>query len=309
MVSLTTPQAREAQELYRRSVRAGAPLSGAALGERLGRSRCWAEAQIRMVRAEIGPLPRRPGSWVGHAGEAQQVYRDSVAAGAPLGAVELAERFGKTRVWAARQIDMVRSTPDGQTALTRRSPGSRTAPVRPEPKRPRQPGVSGERLADLYACHHGWLVRYVSARVNRGDRSWAEDIAQEVWLKAWPSLHTVRAQGERVRGWLAAVARNVVANHYSRPMCLARRLENPVDDWDTVPTPDARSGTGRALPAEVNTVLEAMPSLTRRALELHVGHGLTLEATAEELGRTITVVHHRTNDGLRTLRERLGLAA
>ena len=57
-----------------------------------------------------------------------------------------------------------------------------------------------ERLFNLY---HGPLVRYLTRRL--GDRDWAEEVAQETFLRALRQEHI-----ESERAWLFAVATNLV---------------------------------------------------------------------------------------------------
>jgi len=69
-------------------------------------------------------------------------------------------------------------------------------------------------LLRIYREHTGPLYAYVSRRVG-GDRTLAEDVVQDVWLRAvasWPR----RGVPDRPRAWLAHVARNLLASHFRR---------------------------------------------------------------------------------------------
>jgi RNA polymerase sigma-70 factor (ECF subfamily) len=76
-------------------------------------------------------------------------------------------------------------------------------------------------LIALYRKHTGPLYAYVSRRVG-GDRTLAEDIVQDAWLRAvatWPRRGTPDQPG----AWLVRVARNLLASHFRR------RRPEPVD--------------------------------------------------------------------------------
>ncbi len=65
---------------------------------------------------------------------------------------------------------------------------------------------SGERVIDvdrLFRSYHGQLVRYLTRRL--GDRDWAEEVAQEVFVRA---LRQKQLTNERA--WLFTVANNLV---------------------------------------------------------------------------------------------------
>src|SRR5213594_3095956 len=69
-----------------------------------------------------------------------------------------------------------------------------------------------------------------------GDFAASEDAAQEAFLTAWRKIHELR-EPERLRGWLAQIARNAALGHLRR-----RRGHNALDDaldvMDESPAPD-----------------------------------------------------------------------
>jgi RNA polymerase sigma-70 factor (ECF subfamily) len=70
----------------------------------------------------------------------------------------------------------------------------------------------------LFRTYHGTLVRYLTRRL--GDRDWAEDVAQETFVRAL-------RQGaiDRERSWLFAVASNLVRDGARREQRQRRQLE------------------------------------------------------------------------------------
>ena len=62
-------------------------------------------------------------------------------------------------------------------------------------------------LRVLYEAHAGEL--YGFALRTLGERGAAEDLVQEVFLRAWLRAETYRPERGSVRGWLFAIARNL----------------------------------------------------------------------------------------------------
>ena len=78
--------------------------------------------------------------------------------------------------------------------------------------------VPPDRLTALFAAYHLPLVRYLTRRV--GDRDWAEEIAQETFVRAMRQ-ETIVSE----RSWLFAVATNLVRDEARRAARQEKRLE------------------------------------------------------------------------------------
>jgi RNA polymerase sigma-70 factor (ECF subfamily) len=78
--------------------------------------------------------------------------------------------------------------------------------------------VPPDRLTYLFTTYHDQLVRYLVRRV--GDRDWAEEIAQETFVRALRQ-ETITSE----RSWLLAVATNLVRDEARRDARQRQRLE------------------------------------------------------------------------------------
>jgi RNA polymerase sigma-70 factor (ECF subfamily) len=78
--------------------------------------------------------------------------------------------------------------------------------------------VPPDRLTALFNTYHAPLVRYLVRRV--GDRDWAEEIAQETFVRALRQ-ETITSE----RSWLFAVATNLVRDEARRDTRHRQRLE------------------------------------------------------------------------------------
>lgn len=126
------------------------------------------------------------------------------------------------------------------------------------------------------------VYRFVYARV--GNRSDAEDLTTQVYLRALPRLRLPAAIME-VRSYLFATARTVLADHWRQHY--DARLAVLDDDLpasiDTRRPEDEEAGVRRA-----GEVLERLPDNYRQVLELRFLRGYTIRETATELGITVS---------------------
>lgn len=88
-------------------------------------------------------------------------------------------------------------------------------------------------FAAAYADHRGALVARARARLD--DPQLAEDVVQEVFVRAWAACCTFDpASGPPLRAWLATILRNIVID---MARASAVRPRPPVPDPDSVPDP------------------------------------------------------------------------
>lgn len=66
----------------------------------------------------------------------------------------------------------------------------------------------------LYDSHFDAIFRFIYYRTNHQET--AEDLTEEVFLKAFRSLSSLKGGSEKLRGWLYSIARNTVIDHYRK---------------------------------------------------------------------------------------------
>jgi RNA polymerase sigma-70 factor, ECF subfamily len=69
-----------------------------------------------------------------------------------------------------------------------------------------------EAFAQLYDAYLERVYRYVYFRVS--DEQTAEDLASQVFLKAWEGLERYQMKGSPFVAWLYTIAHNLVIDHY-----------------------------------------------------------------------------------------------
>lgn len=72
---------------------------------------------------------------------------------------------------------------------------------------------SDERFHELYTAHFREIYSYLAYSTE--SRNQAEDLAQEVFLKAYRSIHSFRGDSD-IRTWLYAIARNTLRSHNAK---------------------------------------------------------------------------------------------
>lgn len=141
----------------------------------------------------------------------------------------------------------------------------------------------------------GFVLRRV------GDRALAEDLAQETFLRAWRGYAAFRGEAS-VRGWLLAIAANVVRDDARRAR--RRPVEAPDVDLPDVPStsgdPAARLEGSEAV-ARLGAALAALPAAHREMFLLRERDGLSYKEIAGVLACPIGTVM----SGLARARERL----
>jgi len=155
-------------------------------------------------------------------------------------------------------------------------------------------------FAALVHRHAGAVFGFVLRRVR--DRALAEDLTQETLLRAWRGRETYRGGDERMRGWLLAIAGNVVRD---QARMRARRVaESPADAAGDL----AAEGSDPAVRHEhaesiqrLRIALAALPENHREMFLLRERDGLSYKEIAEVLGCPVGSVM----SGLARARERL----
>lgn len=165
-----------------------------------------------------------------------------------------------------------------------------------------------QALATMWANYAG-AVRAYALRLT-GDRSGADDVVQETFLRAWNNLHRLDPDRSPLP-WLLVVARNVAFGMGRRRS--VRVAETQLADWSLGETVDARTGDSIDRLLDDVVVGEALGRISaehRGALEAVFLRGLSVAEAADALGVPPGTVKSRTYYGLRALRlvlEELGL--
>ncbi len=165
---------------------------------------------------------------------------------------------------------------------------------------PKQGGTE-ERILATYRETIGPLYGYVSRNCG-GDRTLAEDITQETWLRA---VREWRRKGlpDQPIAWLTTVARNLLVSYYRR------RRPGPLDTVEAeevlAAMDEGRAAESSARTAIVCHALARLPAAEARLLEAFHFDDRRMSQIAETLGLSERAIEGRLRRARQKLRREL----
>ncbi|HEX4962970.1 MAG TPA: sigma-70 family RNA polymerase sigma factor [Thermoanaerobaculia bacterium] len=152
-----------------------------------------------------------------------------------------------------------------------------------------------ESFRQFYQGHAGRVIAYAYRLC--GDRSLAEDVAQEVFTAVWTRAGTYQPDRGGVAPWLYTLTRNKLVDLWRRS---GRNRESEELDELRLPQPERDSGD---LQITLRQALTKVNPDQRKAIEMAYFQGLTYEETASRLALPLGTLKSRIRLGLRSMRE------
>lgn len=164
----------------------------------------------------------------------------------------------------------------------------------------------GHAIAALYDRYSS-LVFSLGLRML-GDRESTEELAQEVFLRAWRQAATYQPSLGRLSSWLLGIARNLAVDELRRRGVRPQRTAgDPEEQLAQVAATDTDSPEEEVVRgvrrAEIHHALDALPPPQRRVMELAYYSGLTQAEISEQLGDPLGTVKTRMRLATQKLRE------
>jgi RNA polymerase sigma-70 factor (ECF subfamily) len=167
----------------------------------------------------------------------------------------------------------------------------------------RAAGGDSESFGRLYDIYLEPIYRYVYHHV--GESKTAEDIAQEVFIKAWKAIKSCRGKEKTFKSWLYRIAHNHTVDYFR-----CRRNEPRIDDQnvaENLDSPDASLDETEE-EYEIERVLSEMTSLPdsqRQVVILKFLEGLDNREVSRIMGKSQGAIRVLQVRALAGLRERM----
>ncbi|ROP66058.1 RNA polymerase sigma-70 factor (ECF subfamily) [Curtobacterium sp. PhB130] len=164
-------------------------------------------------------------------------------------------------------------------------------------------GSGDERV--LRAVYERWsaLVHTLALR-SLGDVAAAEDVTQQVFVRAWRHRDTYHPERAPLGAWLVGITRNCIADAHA-DRARSARLAHAVADSEAT-TPETTDDTdGLAERMLVAGELDRLDEVPRTVLRLAFYEELSHREIAERLGLPLGTVKSHIRRGLARLRTRL----
>jgi RNA polymerase sigma-70 factor, ECF subfamily len=141
-----------------------------------------------------------------------------------------------------------------------------------------------------------------------GDRSLAEELVQEVFLKVWRSSNTFDPAQGSFSTWLYRVTRSIALDLYRKRAHRIRQVSN--GDLNIAAAKDSSDGPQEVvdeawLSWRVSMALEALDAPHREVIELAYFSGLSQREISERTGVPLGTVKSRTASAYKSLRNHL----
>src|SRR2546425_9707863 len=141
---------------------------------------------------------------------------------------------------------------------------------------------AASRATDIALDELEIVYAFIYARV--GNRADAEDLTQQVALKAIPRLRQ-NAPASSIRGYLFATARSVLGGFWSTRLGLSEAELREDLALAVATDPPSEGGT-----ETVQKILAELSDNYRRVLELRFLHGYSLKEVAKEMNSTVGAI-------------------
>jgi RNA polymerase sigma-70 factor (ECF subfamily) len=169
-------------------------------------------------------------------------------------------------------------------------------------------GGDREAFDELVRRYQGAIVSLIRSLTGGGADG--EDLAQEVFVRAWRSVAGFRGDST-FRTWLHRIAVNVVRTHHGRSSRLRRWLQPAPSGESEMADPIEAAADASDLETDVmrrdaiDRALAAIPAEMREAVVLRDVQGLDYREIADALGVPIGTVESRIFRGRQRLRSLL----
>ncbi len=155
-----------------------------------------------------------------------------------------------------------------------------------------------EALSEIFEAYFDRLYRYVAFRIN--NRTEAEDVTQQVFVKVLQALPRYRWRGMPFAAWIFRIARNSIIDYHrkrrkTRELPLETALSQDGDD-------PAQIAEQNLVLEEVNQALSRLRESQQEVLRLRFAGELSVAEVARVMGKSEGAVKALQHSSLSALR-------
>jgi RNA polymerase sigma-70 factor (ECF subfamily) len=151
-----------------------------------------------------------------------------------------------------------------------------------------------EAFGELYDHYVTMVHRYVYSRV--GDRSLAEDVTSETFVRALRRIDSLSFQGRDVGAWLVTIARNIVRDHVKSSRFRLEVSTADMRDADRATDGPEDAVVQRLTNEQLLACVRQLGPEQQECIALRFLHGLSVSETAAIMGKkdgAIKALQHR----------------
>jgi len=154
-------------------------------------------------------------------------------------------------------------------------------------------------LTSCFNQYFDKIAHYIYIRI--GDKAEAEDLASEVFLKAYKSLDSYKHRGIPMQAWLFRIAHNLLVDHQRKQSKI--KMVQVDDNFQIADKQDTMASA--LINLEYERVMKSLDRLTpdqRQVIELRFFGGLTSEEVGVVMNKSSGAVRQMQSHAIKRLR-------
>lgn len=159
-------------------------------------------------------------------------------------------------------------------------------------------------IASLYGDYYDKIVRYIFVRIS--NRSEAENLGGEVFLKALRSLGSYRGGKLQMPAWLFSIARNLVIDYHRK---MSKRKHISIDEVEIADSHNVEQEVEtKSEVARLSKALQQVTPAQREVIGLRFFAGMSSFEVGKILGKSSGAVREMQRAAIETLRKQMAQA-
>lgn len=160
-------------------------------------------------------------------------------------------------------------------------------------------GGNFDAFGNLYSIYLDRIYRYVYYHVK--DRMMAEDITEEVFVKAWKAIKSCKGRGRTFSSWIYRIAHNHIINSQRN-----KGKSIPMEMKGLIALSDRRQEIGAKTDNyELTEILDELPLNQKQVIILKFIEGMSNSEIAKIMNKSEVAVRILQMRGLSSLRQRI----